>query len=238
MDRFSLRGLPLTLRVLFTSYLLTVGLGYLLALVYLFLLDIEPHRQMGVGLLQGTIVKYYGKRDATKLEASLKGRMGEGLSEGERSEVIQWIRDGAQQKDFLEIQPIFLNNCAPCHSPASGLSISPLISYEEISVYADLDLGQSIRTLARVSHIHLFGMSFIFILTGMIFSLSEIRRNLRCLIVVLPFVAIWMDVLSWWFTKYEPLFAYAVLIGGALMGLSLAAQVLISLKEMWQRRGE
>jgi hypothetical protein len=33
--------------------------------------------------------------------------------------------------------------------------------------------------------------------------------------------------------KYQPDFAYAVLIGGALMGVSLAAQILISIWEMW-----
>ena len=38
---------------------------------------------------------------------------------------------------------------------------------------------------------------------------------------------------SWWLTKYEPIFAYTVIVGGVLMGLSLAGQVAISLYEMW-----
>ena len=44
-----------------------------------------------------------------------------------------------------------------------------------------------------------------------------------------------MDIGSWWFTKYlDPaFFAYLVIGGGGLWGLALAAQILISLWEMW-----
>ena len=50
-----------------------------------------------------------------------------------------------------------------------------MTTYEEVRAITNIDLGESIRTLSRVSHIHLFGMSFIFILSGIIFSLSEIH---------------------------------------------------------------
>ena len=232
-SRITLRGLPVTVRVLFTFFLLTIGLGYLLALLYLFLVDIEPHRKVGMGLVQATIIKYYGKRDETRLEAAVKGRMGENISEVEREAIVRWIHDGAKEEEFVKVQPIFLNNCAPCHSSESGLSIAPLTTYAEVSSYIDIDLGQSIKSLARVSHIHLFGMSFIFLLTGMIFAFSEIHKWLRLIILALPFLAIWTDIFSWWFTKYQPIFAYTVIIGGALMGTALAAQIFISLYEMW-----
>ena len=97
------------------------------------------------------------------------------------------------------------------------------------------DTGTSIAQLARVSHIHLFGVSIIFLLTGMIFALSETPVWLRVSLVILPYVTIIMDIGSqWWATKYlDPTFAYIVIAGGALMGLALAAQILISLWEMW-----
>ena len=232
-NRLTLQGLPVAVRMVFTLYLLTIGLGYLLALFYLFLVEIEPHRKMGIGLVQATIIKYYGKRDETKLEAAVRGRMGENISEVERAEIIRWIHDGAKEEMFVKVQPIFLNHCAPCHSSGSGLSIAPLTTYAEVSSYVDIDLGQSIKSLARVSHIHLFGMSFIFLLTGMIFAFSEIHKLLRLIILALPFLAIWTDIFSWWFTKYQPIFAYTVIIGGALMGIALAAQIFIPLYEMW-----
>ncbi len=237
MKRFpNLRDLSLPVKVLFTSFLLTMGIAYIFALLYLYLLDIEPHREMGMGLLQATLLKYYGNRGDTRLEKAMRGNMGERLTPDEKREISRWIEDGAPTEGFLKVEPIFKQNCAVCHSPESGLI--PLTTYEEVRIITDIDLGESIRVLSRVSHIHLFGMSFIFILTGMIFSMSEINVYSRLIVIALPFVAIWMDIGSWWFTKFQTAFAYTVIIGGALMGLAFGAQIFISLYEMWLKRGE
>jgi hypothetical protein len=87
--------------------------------------------------------------------------------------------------------------------------------------------------LARVSHIHLFGIGMIFLLTGIIFSLSETPIWLRISLVVLPYLAILADIGSWWLTKFIPVFGIVVIVGGAFMGVALAGQILISLWEMW-----
>ena len=236
--RLTLRSLPLTFRWLFSFFLLTIGPGYIFALVYLFLLEVEPHRKMGLSLIEATIVKYYGNRGNTRLEAALNGVMADTIDSTEKTEVIRWIRNGATVEGYEQVRPLFERNCVSCHSKDSGYAVAPLTTYEDVVRLAEPDLGQSIRALSRVTHIHLFGMSFIFLLTGMIFALSEVNRYLRRVIIALPFIAIWMDIGSWWFTKYQPVFAYTVIIGGALMGAALAAQILISLWEMWfKKRG-
>lgn len=232
----TLRTLPLPVRALFTAFLLTMGVGYLFAVLYLFLMDVEPHAKHGVGAVQAVIIKYYGQRGGTKLEAALDGTMGENLTPAHMRRLIEWIRRGATAEGFAAVQPIFLEDCAACHSKGSGLSLPPLTSFEEVAVYTRMELGESVKRLVKVSHIHLFGMSFIFILTGGIFVLSEVKSRWRVLLVALPFLAIWIDIGSWWFARFEPLFAYTVIVGGVLMGLSLAAQILISLSEMWLKR--
>ncbi|MBI5096774.1 MAG: hypothetical protein HZB32_03885 [Nitrospirae bacterium] len=231
-----LKGLPVPVKVLFTSFFLTVGIAYIFALLYLYLLDVEPHRGVGMGLLQATIHKYYGNRGDTRLEKTIRGTMGERLSPDEKKEISLWIREGATTGGFLKVKPIFDQNCTACHRPGSGLI--PLTTYEEVRAITGIDLGESIRVLSRVSHIHLFGMSFIFILTGIIFSLSEIHLYLKTAIIALPFLAMWIDIGSWWFTKFQPAFAYTVIIGGVLMGFAFGAQVFISLYEMWLKRNE
>ncbi|MEW6681490.1 MAG: hypothetical protein AB1451_00995 [Nitrospirota bacterium] len=232
----TLRGLPVTVRWLFSCFLITVGLGYVLAITYLFLLDVEPHGKMRMNLVQATIIKYYGNRGNTRLEVALNGSMADKISPAEKADIIGWIRNGAAAADYETVQPLFAKNCVSCHSAESGYPIPPLTSYQEVTTVAEVDLGQSVRALARVSHVHLFGMSFVFLLTGLIFALTEINKRLRLVIVLLPFIAIWLDIGSWWVTKYEPVFAYTVIIGGILMGLALAAQILISLWEMWLTR--
>jgi hypothetical protein len=229
----TLRTLSLPVRVLFSCFLLTTGMGYLFAVLYLFLIDVEPHTKHGVGMVQTVIVKYYGQRGGTKLEAALDGTMGDNLTPAQKRQIITWIRRGVKEANFGSVQSIFLDQCATCHSKQSGLPIPPLTTYEEVTAYTQMDMGESIKRLVKVSHIHIFGMSFIFILTGGIFVLSEAPVRWRALLVAIPFAAVWIDIGSWWFTKVEPLFAYTVITGGILMGLSLAAQIVLSLYGMW-----
>ncbi len=233
---YDLKTLPLPVKALFSAYLLTIGTGYLIAVLYLFLIDVEPHQKMGMDILQGTIHKYYGRRGDTRLEGVLKGSMGVHLTSSEKEQIFKWVESGAPAEDFSRVKPVFDRNCVKCHSPASGLNIVPLTSYAEVKAVTNVDLGESIKTLARVSHFHLFGISFIFMFAGLIFSLSSVRKYSKLVIVLVPFVAIWLDIGSWWFTKYKPVFAYTVIAGGALMGLSLAVQIFYSLYEMWLKK--
>ena len=232
----TLRTISLPVKVLFTCFLVTMGIGYLFAVLYLFFIDIEPHAKRGMGMIQAVIMKYYGQRGTTRLEAALNGEMGENIASAPKRRIIEWIRSGATASGFPSVQPILMENCAGCHSKSSGLPIPPLSTYEEVTAYTQYDMGESIKRLVKVSHIHLFGMSFIFVLTGGIFVLSEVKSGWRAFLVALPFVAIWVDVGSWWFTKVEPIFAYTVVVGGVLMGLTLAAQISISLYEMWLKK--
>jgi hypothetical protein len=230
----TLKTFPLPLKVLATCFLLTVGAGYLFALAYVYFIALEPHTKHGLGVLQAVIVKYYGNRQGSQLEATLAGSMGEMVTLEENRQIIRWLRQGALEAEFVSIQPILKRACAGCHGPESRRATTPpLSSYSDVSKYTTVDVGDSIKSLVRVSHIHLFGISFIFMLTSVIFAFSETSPVFRSLLIAIPFGAIWLDIGSWWFTKYQPGFAYTVIIGGALTGLSLAGQICISLYEMW-----
>jgi hypothetical protein len=63
--------------------------------------------------------------------------------------------------------------------------------------------------------------------------LCEINVYLKRIAVVIPFAAMLLDVLSWFITKSTPSFAYVVVISGALMGISMGMQILISIYQMW-----
>jgi hypothetical protein len=230
----SLRDLPLTLRALFSSFLVVIGIGYLMALSYLFLVDVEPHQQAGQGAVEGISEKYHGSTSGTRLEAALKGTMADKLTAEERDQVFQWIRDGTTADGYRKIEPILTQKCAICHSAQSGMPISPLTSFEDVQKVTTPDTGLSLLHLAKVSHIHLFGISMMFVLTGAIFSLSATPIWFRVTVLVVPYLAIIMDIGSWWATKYyDPVFAYIVIIGGAFMGLAMACQILVSLWDMW-----
>jgi hypothetical protein len=229
----SLHALPIALRALFTSFLLMIGIGYLMALSYMFMVDVEPHQRMGMGLVSGVAMKYHGNPGGTRLEAALRGPMADRLGFDDRDRVLRWVHEGAPASGYEAVKPIFEKNCVACHSPASGMPIPPLTNLDQIHNVTETDGGASLAELARVSHIHLFGISLIFLLTGAIFALSTVPVWLRVAMVVAPYVSIVADIGSWWFTKYDPAFGVVVVTGGALMGFSLAVQILVSLWEMW-----
>jgi len=230
----TLRSLPVVFRALFSSFLVMIGVGYLAALSLLYFVDIEPHKALGQSVVEGISQQYHGAPRGTRLEAALMGPMSDKLSSDDRTRLVQWLDKGGQAETYDSIAPIITANCASCHNPKSGLPIPPLTSYAEVAKLVQQDPGPSISQLARVSHIHLFGISIIFLLTGAIFGLSGTSIWLRVSLVVLPYVTIVMDVGSWWATKYfSPIFAYIVIGGGALMGAALALQIFISLWEMW-----
>ena len=234
----TLRTLSASMRALFTCFLITTGIGYIAALLYLFLVDIDPHRKMGMSAAEGITMKYHGQTGNTRLESALRGSMSDKVTPGEKQKIIQWVGGGASIGDFDMVKSIFEKNCIVCHNATSGLPVPPLTSFEEVRKLVEVDTGSSISQLARVSHVHLFGISIIFLLTGGIFALSEISGKLRLTIIALPYLAIWADIGSWWLTKYQPVFAYVVIIGGGVMGAALGAQICISLWEMWFKRAK
>ena len=233
LNSSTLRTLKTPMRALLTCFLLTIGIGYIMAIFYLFLVDIDPHQKTGMNIVDGLSMKYGGQPDKTRLESALRSSMSDRLNPGDKQEIIRWIRGGATADDFEKLRPIIEKNCVVCHSAKSGLPVPPLTNFEEVRKVTQVDTGASISQLARVSHVHLFGIGIIFLLTGAIFALSGISEKLRLVIIILPYVTIWADIVAWWITKYQPVFAYVVLIGGGFMGLALALQILISLWEMW-----
>jgi hypothetical protein len=230
----SLRRLPIAFRALFSSFLILIGVGYLMALSLMYLVVVEPHQQMGEGLVAGISDQYHGlAKGGSLLETALNGPMASKISDADRAVVLKWIHDGAKVEGYPQVEPIFTKSCVSCHT-ANATSIPPLTSFADVQKVAQANTGTSIADLAQVSHIHLFGISIIFLLTGAIFALSETPISLRVCLVVVPYLSILMDIGSWWFTKYlDTTFAYVVIVGGAGMGLALAAQILIALWDMW-----
>jgi hypothetical protein len=160
--------------------------------------------------------------------------MADKLTAEERDRVFEWIDAGATRNGYAKVDHLFTQKCVPCHSAQSGLPIPSLASFEDVQKLTTTDTGISLLHLVRVSHIHILGIVIIFLLTGAIFSLSVTPIWFRVSAVVAPYLAIVLDIGSWWATKYhDPVFAYMVIFGGALMGLALACQIFISLWDMW-----
>jgi hypothetical protein len=221
-------------KILDTMFLLTIGLGYLFAMGHLYFSHEGRDGEPGLSV-EDVRIAYYGSHEQTRLGAALNGSMGGNLdSPAQKTVIFNWIEKGADMDEFnAKIAPIFNERCVMCHSEASGMGLPPLTSFEEVQALTKTDTGASIHSLVRVSHIHLFGIAFILFFIGRIFILCEMPVLVKRITVVIPFLAMLIDILSWYITKVYPGFAYVVVMTGALMGVSFSIQILVSMYQMW-----
>ena len=224
---------PLSMRTLFTATLLVLGLGYVFAMIQVYAVNAGRDGKPGLSV-DDIIIAYSGSKEATKLEGSLLGPMSGMLPNDERGSIVGWIRRGLDKGEYDErIAPMFEKRCLACHD-GSNPHIANLDSYENVSAVAVIDTGMSLYTLVRVTHIHLFGLTFIFFIMGTIFSHAYVRPVwFKSLIIALPFLALVLDVSSWYLTKIFPHFAWVVIIGGGVYGMSFATQWIISMYQIW-----
>jgi len=222
------------IKVLFTGYLCTVGVGYLFALIQILFTHGMADGKFGLSI-EDIVYSYYGNRSGTVLENQLNGAMKANASEQERFKIIKWVRNGADQDDFEDsgIDKIIETRCVICHNEAAS-SLPNFKNFETLKKYTTEDTGATFASLTRVSHIHLFGISFIFMFVGLIFSFAETTSTrYKCVAIGMPYVFLLADILSWWLTKFHPMFAWLVIFAGMGMGVSFMFMWVTSILEMW-----
>ena len=226
-------------KILDTMFLITIGVGLLFALVYVYVTHQGNDGKPGLSVADIRIA-YYGKHQQTRLGAAINGPMSDKFDNPEQKQVIlKWIDNGASEAGYKrDVAPIVNTRCIMCHSAASGMGLPPLTSYADIKKLTKMDTGASFESLVRVSHIHLFGIAFILFFLGRIFIMCEMPVMLKRITVAIPFLAMLADILSWFATKVLPGFAYVVFYAGALLYLSIAVQILVSLYQMWFFKSE
>ena len=86
-----------------------------------------------------------------------------------------------------------------------------------------------------MSHIHMFGIPFIFFIVGLIFTprlcaagMVQMRRHRAC-----RSWAIMVDVSSWYMIKVFHPFAWVEILAGALMAACFAYMWLVTMYQMW-----
>ena len=220
-------------RILNTVFLLTIALGYLMALINMVYTHQGRDGKPGLSI-EDIVIMYHGSNSQTRLGSAINGIMEPNLRyKSDKEVILKWIHDGAEQPAYeQDIAPILNRDCAHCHNPAVNPSLPNLTTYEGVAEVAHAG-GATLPALVRVSHIHLFGIAFILFFIGKIFLLCDMNIYVKRVAIVIPFVAMLLDVGSWFVTKHIAEFAYIVVLSGALMGLSMGIQIVLSIHQMW-----
>ena len=224
---------PFSLRTLFTAALITLGFGYVFAMIQVYTTHAGLDGKPGINA-NDIAIAYSGNQASNRLQVALTGPMMGMAPSRERRAIMDWASDGADKAQFeKDIKPILENRCLRCHDgtePGAPL----FTTFEKFADYAKPDTGMSLATLVRVSHIHLFGMTFIFFIMGLIFSHAYIRPVwFKATVIVVPFLTMITDIGSWYLTKLNPNFAWIIIVSGVLMGLSFAFQWFVSMYQIW-----
>ncbi|AEF99254.1 hypothetical protein [Methylomonas methanica] len=220
-------------KILNTVFLLTIGLGYLMALINMYYTHQGRDGKPGLSI-EDIVIMYHGSNTQTRLGSAINGIMEPNLKyKSDKEVILKWIHDGAEKTGYENnVAPILNRDCTHCHNPSINPALPDLTNFAGVSNVAHAG-GASLPILVRVSHIHLFGIAFILYFIGRIFLLCDINVYVKRVAVVIPFAAMLLDVLSWFITKSISGFAYVVVLSGALMGLSMTVQILLSIYQMW-----
>lgn len=221
-------------KMLYSLFLMTIGIGYLFALTHMYYTHQMRDGKAGMSI-QDVMIAYYGSQDQTRLGAAINGGPMEPnlKSANDKEKILAWLNSDKSKAKFEQtIAQILNKDCVVCHNPEVNPSLPNLTTYDGVMDVAS-SKGASLTGLVKISHIHLFGIAFILLFVGRIFIFSDMNVALKRVIVVIPFLSMLIDTLSWFITRNNPSFAYVVVASGALMGLSMGAQIVISLYQMW-----
>ena len=222
------------MRVLYSSALCILGLGYIFALINLFFTYAGKDGDPSSVSYEDMVIAYSGSGKDSRIESALRGSMSTMLPKEEMLTIVGWVQKGTARPAYeSEVRPILDKRCMACHD-GSNPHLPNLNGYDNLKKVTEKDTGTPLATLVKVSHIHLFGLTFIFFLVGAIFSHAYVRPVwLKCAIVALPFLSIAVDILSWYVTKFYHPFAYVVMAAGGVTGMCFGFMFFVSMWQMW-----
>lgn len=287
--RYVLRDLPLSARLVIAVFLISVGLGYLSAMVQLHMQhssqdgnplpsipDVIKHfhgdPDVKVGALERLITAPEKKTLGGGPNGSMRGAFtikDESFKEplrpereGEVEALLAWIHAGAPrlayvkdsqpfpagQKDMAitpefktdegwKIKSILTARCVYCHTtvnPEDAQAANyPLDSYDKVKKYIAITRGPSLDKLAQTTHAHLLSFAMLFALTGLTFAFTSYPGIIRIFLAPLVLVAQVTEISCWWLARLDgPIgvyFAMAIVFAGAVVGLGLVLQIVLSL---------
>ncbi len=194
------------------------------------------------GLNIPTIGQIQHKYTTPALVSAMKGSMYEYVSDDADIDTVNnWIKDGAKKEGKLydDAWKIIKQDCTNCHSKTSKMSKAipsmPFENYEQIIVHTEA--GYSWSKMSKQAHIHMFGISTFLILVTFMFAYTTYKESMRNVLIIGSFGGAFLDIFSWWFSKFVPELVYLIFaMGGLMVGSILLMSVLI-LANLWKKQG-
>lgn len=180
--------------------------------------------------------------------------------------LIRWLERGALEEEFARSglvepgdpspQEVIRANCVRCHNAAGDKSDVPyaerpdappvyaLVAKEAVPPAPEIREGSEevylppigIDRLVHVTHTHIFTIPTFVLAVAALFFLSGVSPRAKAILGPIPILAVCLDLACWWLARPVAAFAYAIAAAGAILGPSLALQVLAILWSLWIER--
>ena len=147
----------------------------------------------------------------------------------------------------VKIKSLFAERCVRCHQKDgddANAATYLLDKYEAIHKYVDAGSGgptMSTIRLAQSTHAHLLSFAVLYMLTGVMFALTDYPGWLRLTLGPLVLIVQLADIACWWLARLEgPLgehFALAIVWTGGIVGAGLAIQIVLTLFHLFGTAG-
>jgi len=150
----------------------------------------------------------------------------------------------------VKIKTLIESRCQRCHKdqapdlgsfPALEAHIAPPSTELIDGKYVRSSKQMSVEALTQSTHAHLLSFAVLFTLTGLTFAFTSYPGIVRGVLGPLVLVAQVSDVLCWWLARvptYGPMFALAIMATGAVVGMGLMLQILLSVFNMYGFKGK
>ena len=206
-------------------------------------------------------------RDVEKLEAEHQGELDAMLawirSDAEPKEAAYKNDSFPKPVEIGTITPEFLGpdggvkvkslveaRCQNCHANQAP----SLANYDELKARItppsrEVIDGKWVRTakqpdierLTQSTHAHLLTFAVLFAMTGLTFAFTSYWGIVRCVLAPVVLIAQVADISCWWLAlvpHYGVYFAYSIMATGAVVGMGLSLQIVLSLLNMYGVRGK
>jgi hypothetical protein len=141
-----------------------------------------------------------------------------------------------------KVSAIFELRCVRCHSPNTGGPAAQihLNTFEGVKDYlvAERGTGMSLQKRAQTTHVHSFGFSMLYALTGLILAFSSYPGWLRLVLCPIPLLAMVGELICWWLPLLNPMFADLVEPLAIVTLAAFGLHIVLSLLNMYGVTGK
>ena len=232
---YTLKNLHTSAKLSLSFFLLSIVIGTVSALIMLGLLLTHQDSGFAVPSVESIKIHYH----YPQLVSAMKTNMNQYVAdEADTDAVEKWITSGKTEEEYTKtVAPIMSASCVSCHNPTSTMSGAmpglPLTTYKEVMSHTEA--GYSWVKMSKQAHVHLFGIGTFLALVSTIFAFTSFRPWIRNLVISAGWIALILDVLCWWLTKYELSFAYIIVGAGATLSSSAIGMCMLSILDLWVR---